>query len=384
MKELYLQKCSDFACEPLVPVLQMLDAGLALEVIDLSGKRKELFNKRVQPMQVFALCEALYEYDKLRVLRLPYNFLNDMAVKALARLIQVNRGLQLLDLGGNEVTAEGAAGLAEVLARPDASLQGLILRSNPLGDKGGLAVADMLRTNTSLLMLDLGDTRLGMKGVMGIANAMTDTGEGPANATLQILDLEDAQLQAPADCTAACQALARMLSATPSLTELSLAKCRLADSHLELLVTYGWGRGGAAAGALTALSLRGNRLSAFSGPTLERLLSLCPRLHRLNLAANQLANDGCVALARCLPYCPQLQALDVRGNGVGDVGLSALAGVLPLVPSLQELTVWGNDFGPGGARALSEALSSPALQGLRCDARPYTVDGQVQVALQDV
>lgn len=51
---------------------------------------------------------------------------------------------------------------------------------------------------------------------------------------------------------------------------------------------------------------------------------------------------------------------------------------------VQELTVWGNDFGPGGARALSEALSSPALQGLRCDARPYTVDGQVQVALQDV
>ncbi len=41
-------------------------------------------------------------------------------------------------------------------------------------------------TNTSLLMLDLGDTRLGMKGVMGIANAMTDTGEGAANATLQV------------------------------------------------------------------------------------------------------------------------------------------------------------------------------------------------------
>lgn len=77
------------------------------------------------------------------------------------------------------------------------------------------------------------------------------------------------------------------------------------------------------------------RPSPAPGPTLERLLSLCPRLHRLNLAANQLANDGCVALARCLPYCPQLQALDVRGNGVGDVGLSALAGVLPLVPSLQ-------------------------------------------------
>lgn len=41
---------------------------------------------------MFALCEALYEYDKLRVLRLPYNFLNDMAVKALARLIQAGAG----------------------------------------------------------------------------------------------------------------------------------------------------------------------------------------------------------------------------------------------------------------------------------------------------
>ncbi len=43
-------------------------------------------------LQVFALCEALYEYDKLRVLRLPYNFLNDMAAKALARLIQAGPG----------------------------------------------------------------------------------------------------------------------------------------------------------------------------------------------------------------------------------------------------------------------------------------------------
>ncbi len=68
-----------------------------------------------------------------------------------------------------------------------------------------------------------------------------------------------------------------------------------------------------------------------------------------------------------------------------ELTLGRLQHVFPSpVSRAQEFTVWGNDFGPGGARALAEALSSPALQGLRCDARPYTVDGQVQVALQDV
>lgn len=42
---------------------------------------------RMSP-QVFALCETLYDYSLLRILRLPYNFLNDMAAQAVARLLQ--------------------------------------------------------------------------------------------------------------------------------------------------------------------------------------------------------------------------------------------------------------------------------------------------------
>lgn len=40
--------------------------------------------------QVFALCEALYEETSVEALLLPFNFLNDMAVQAIARLIQVH------------------------------------------------------------------------------------------------------------------------------------------------------------------------------------------------------------------------------------------------------------------------------------------------------
>ncbi|KAG2482784.1 hypothetical protein HYH03_018322 [Edaphochlamys debaryana] len=374
IKELYLQKCQDYVCEPITSIIEALDAGRPLDVISLDGKSKELFNKRIQPMQVFALCEALYEYDSLAVIRLSNNSLNDMAAQALARLMQVNKSLKLLDLSRNDVTAAGAQALTEVLARPEAGLQALVLRGNPLGDTGLLAIADMLRTNTSLTMLDLADTHCAIKGFIGIANALTDS-----NNTLQILDLEDAQLQAPQDST--YQHLCRMLCCNSALTELSLAKCRLVDSQLELLVTYGFQR---SQSTWTSLSLRGNRLSPFSGPTLERLVSHCPRLQRLNLASNALGNDGAMALARCLPACACLSELDLRGNGIGDVGLAALAGALPLVHTLELLTIWGNHFGPGACRAIAEALGQPALARLRTDVRPYVVDGEHCLALQEV
>ncbi|KAG2482787.1 hypothetical protein HYH03_018324 [Edaphochlamys debaryana] len=190
-----------------------------------------------------------------------------------------------------------------------------------------------------------------------------------------MLNLKDAQLQAPQDST--FQHLCRMLCCNSALTELSLAKCRL----LELLVTYGFQR---SQSTWTSLSLKGNRLSPFSGPTLERLVSLCPRLQRLNLASNALGNDGALALARCLPACAYLQELDLRGNGIGDVGLAALAGALPLVHTLELLTIWGNHFGPGACRALAEALAQPALARLRTDVRPYVVDGEHCLELQEV
>ncbi|GFR45309.1 hypothetical protein Agub_g6669 [Astrephomene gubernaculifera] len=375
LREQYLQKCSDFACPPIFPILEALDAGRTLDVVALDGNSKELFNNRINPLQVFSLCEFLYDYSTLTVLRLQYNFLNNMAVQAIARLIQSNRSLRMLDLTGNQVTEEGAHALVGVLSAPDCGLQALVLRNNPLGDSGALELADMLRVNTSLTLLDMADTHCGIQGLIGVANALME-----ANNTLKILDLEDAVLQAPQDST--YQHLSRMLAASPSLTDLSLAKHRMVDSQLELLVAQGFSR---SRGEWSGLSLRGNRLSPFAGPTLERLLSGCPRLQRLNLSANALGNEGAVSLARCLPRsCAALRELDVRGNGIGDVGLIALAGALPLLHTLQLFLVWGNHMGPGGARALADALQHPALRRLRADVKPYMVEGEVAMALQEV
>lgn len=55
-KEVYTEKCRDFLCEPIAPLVDAIHAAIEKQVvittIKLNGNSKELFNKRVEYMQV--------------------------------------------------------------------------------------------------------------------------------------------------------------------------------------------------------------------------------------------------------------------------------------------------------------------------------------------
>lgn len=55
-EEAYGEKCRDFLCEPVKPVVDAIAAakarGEVLKTIKLNGNSKELFNNRVEYMQV--------------------------------------------------------------------------------------------------------------------------------------------------------------------------------------------------------------------------------------------------------------------------------------------------------------------------------------------
>jgi len=48
----------------------------------------------------------------------------------------------------------------------------LNLSGNPIGEEGGMALAEMLRVNKTLLDLDVGGCELGMKSLVSIAAAL--------------------------------------------------------------------------------------------------------------------------------------------------------------------------------------------------------------------
>lgn len=373
----YLQKCTDYVCEPIQPFLEDLDAakGGKLEVLRLNGNSKRLFNSRIQLSQVFALVDSVLEDQTSAVwcIDLSYNNLSDEAAGALSRLVQYSPVLTELNLKGNDIGGAGAIQLADALKRPSSNLSKLILSGNPLGGIGMVALAEMLKLNKTLKELHLGSCEGDEKGIIALCTSLAEH-----NTSLEVLDIEKPTYRAPQDSTA--QHLARMLSCNSSLRVLNMAKHSLVDSGFDTLVGYGLVRNS----TLNVLDLRANKLSGFAGASLERMLSENRSVTYLDLSCNSLGNDGAVTLARCLPYCHQLLSLDVRSNNIGEVGLSALAEALGLGSTLQRFLAWGNHFGPGCSRTFHEVLSQPNLAGLKTDLKTYIVDGKANVALLDV
>jgi len=389
LKELFVKKCSDMACPAPAAVLDDLSGPGPITSLKLNGNSKRLFNSRLTYMQVVALCEALYEDTSVVSLDLSYNNLNDMAAQALGRLIKVNSMLRHLNLCGNDITAAGAKALADALASDECKLQVLLLPGNPLEDEGVCLIGSALNTNRSLQALDLCNTRAGILGIITVCNALgsdPDADGGGAGAghegsgaccPLESLDLGRPILPGPQDTTVL--AIGKMLATNGRLRHLALSKHGLSDSQLDTLATYGLLRNV----GLASLDVHANKLSAFSGPTLERLLNDKRELTDLDLSFNPLGDGGALALARCLPYTPWLCRVDVRSCGIGDAGLAALAEALSLASHVTSLRVWGNAFGPAASRAFFDTLAAAGDARPTIDIKPYAVDGVAQVALAD-
>jgi Ran GTPase-activating protein (RanGAP) involved in mRNA processing and transport len=91
--------------------------------IQLNGNSKRLFNSRVQPMQVYALCEALADEHAITTLDLSYNALDDLAAQAVATLLKSNTGLKVVNLAGNHIGPVGAEHLAKAMSSPRCNVQ---------------------------------------------------------------------------------------------------------------------------------------------------------------------------------------------------------------------------------------------------------------------
>ncbi|MDF3054681.1 MAG: hypothetical protein K0Q74_588 [Gammaproteobacteria bacterium] len=118
---------------------------------------------RIGPQGAFALAKALNVNKGLRTLSLLGNSLGDEGAMQIARLLSDNvSDLDTLALGGNGVGPKGAAALAEALA-VNQSLQILSLAHNPLEIEGVRVIADALCKNESLLVFHLSSVT-GIKG----------------------------------------------------------------------------------------------------------------------------------------------------------------------------------------------------------------------------
>ncbi len=286
--------------------------------------------------------------NNITTLDLSMNKIGDQEAEALAEALKSNTSLQSLNLSNNWIGDQGAAALAEAL-KSNTSLQSLNLGGKWIGDKGAEALAEALKSNTSLQSLNLYNNQIGAKGAAAFAEALK------SNTSLQSLDLSYNQI---GDQGAA--ALAEALKSNTSLESLDLQHNKIghqgAADFAETLKSNT---------SLQSLDLLENQIGAKGAAALVEVLKSNTSLQSLDLGNNKIGDQGAAALVEALKSNTSLQSLYLGFNQIGDQEAAALAEVLKSNTSLQSLDLSRNEIGDQGVAALAEALkSNSSLQSL--------------------
>ncbi|KAG0077399.1 hypothetical protein BGZ93_003712, partial [Podila epicladia] len=102
--------------------------------------------------------------------------------QALSEALKTNSTLVTLELRGNMLGDDGAQALSEAL-KANSSLATLDLRDNEIGSNGAQALSEALKANSTMTTLKLGNNEIGDNGALALSEALK------TNSTLTTLDL---------------------------------------------------------------------------------------------------------------------------------------------------------------------------------------------------
>ncbi len=289
--------------------------------------RLDLCKQVVGPEGIRPLLGAMMHTDHVKRLLLGNNIVGDDGAAAIAGFLRERHDspLDCWYIAGNRIGPRGITHVCEALAN-DTRVTSLWLKRNPLKAAGMVPIAELLRSNTTLEVLDLVNCGLLDAGLETVLGALMGPG---ANKTLRHLYLGTngiSEHSAPL--------LARFLAEDCALESFFLSCNRLGDDGVEAI----------------ARGLAANRT-----------------IQRVSLASNCIGPRGAAALAAALAEHPSITLLDLGftkatvavgelGNFIGDAGARALAEMLRSNTTLRSLDLLHNYISQVGVNHLREAL----------------------------
>jgi len=124
-----------------------------------SLKSLRLNSNQLSATPIALIAGALKSNKSLTELSLYDNELGDIGAEVFANLLKSNKTLLTVDLGKNVLGVSGARHLSSALG--GCSLTRLSLATNEMGQNGCNAIADSLRNNTTIQMIDLRNNFMG-------------------------------------------------------------------------------------------------------------------------------------------------------------------------------------------------------------------------------
>lgn len=138
--------------------------------------------------------------------------------------------METLDLSKNYISDDGVESIVNSLSTRNHTLRTLILQKNKITDRGTRYLAEMLKTNETLIWLYLGENEISNEGVRLIAQTIERE-----NHSLEILILSSNQLITDLSI----DYLISMLEKNQSLKKLWIDNCNLSDAGKQRLESMG-------------------------------------------------------------------------------------------------------------------------------------------------
>ena len=275
-------------------------------------------------------------------------------------ITETKQNVTKLDLSSCRILADGAKALAEIL-KTNTTLREINLWGNNIGNEGVIKLAGALRENKTLTKLNLGWNNIDDAGAKALAEALRE------NNTLQKLNLSGNNIE-----DVGFLALAEAAIENPKFdlfdnhTSIEIVKTLVnkitgnttsiegKEKYQQILKEY--------LNKVTSLDFRGKYIGDEGATAIANALGDNITLTELDLRLNKISAVGAEKLAEVLKGNLTLQKIDLSGNMIGDRGAEALAKMLKTNTILRELDLRQNKITDKGATALAEAaIENPNL-----------------------
>lgn len=197
---------------------------------------------------------------------------------------------------------------------------------NKIGDAGAKALAQMLKHNATLEVLDLSDNAsISAYGIKSLAKVLE------ANTTLTSLNLSGTNIKRQA-----CEALGSMLKVNKTLTSLfingTIYHHKLGDNGVKALEA-----GLKQNRSLTNLSIANNGITSVGADMLARILENNSTMTEFNVSGNCYGPDGMVAFTKMLMVNVTLTKVNISSDNQFDT-TSSVASMSQMIASNKTLT----------------------------------------------
>ena len=319
------------------------------------------------------LADSLMVNKTLNYLMFMGNAWDNDAVRILAGYMKRSESLSSLNLNDSDIGDAGATALAEVL-RTNTTLKRMDLHKNPgIGNPSVMSLCEALKVNTTLSSLDLSGTGISDAGVLSLVEVLKTNASSLTSLLLSDIKISHQSLKSIAEVlrvnstlkdlkfegnkvgVGGTKLIAESLKANTTLKLLSLsrnnikAKCgRLFSDSLKVN------------GTLESLTLAENALGSRGAQLLSDGLRVNTSLRHLDLSWNSIGSEGAESIAETIRVNASLTSLKLKGNNIGDPGANKVSEALKVNVSLEDLDLSFNAIGAAGAESIAEALKSNA------------------------